>query len=338
MSRAYLPIAMVTAFVMMACHHEGGSQAPISSNAITSKNLGAATTPGETRSISPDGGIMSSDAGMVKTPVDARSVSSDGGVDSLGVSTHATADDVIRQAKQELAACGAYNRGCEETCPEILPVIQVDRQHLMTVSNWIETYRVVMGNDAEPEVTSNSAAKSALCAANPDFIFFHEGACNNPGGAFFWTQFPEMGESYAIQGIEIRSDRWDANIIVRLKDGTFALVEAFQHTSFSTVGCGYASDKEHVTPIVRFERGKLIHVRARYGAVDYRGCSVSLSQVDIFVDPTTGDQVFYYFQQSQGDDKPFPPIQSVSIVDNQAILTGPQCHVAIRLPAKNETK
>ncbi|MCL2723108.1 MAG: hypothetical protein FWD69_01600 [Polyangiaceae bacterium] len=320
MNRACLPISMATVFLMMACHHEGGSHAPVPSNAIASKNLGAATTPADTRSAFSDGGIMSNDAGMVKASADARSATQDSGVNSTGqlqgASALATTEDAPRQAKQELAACDASK------------AVDVDRKALPVVRNWLETYRVVMRGEGKSEVAGNSSAKQALCEPY--------GSCDDPNGAFFWARFPwgTDPDSPSLNGL------WEPSIIVRRTDGKFALIARLESTQswgeLCAGGDGY--------PVVlRFERDGLIHVWVSYTASnEYRvGCFPHRSQADIFVDPTTGDRVFSYFQagsENLVDDESFPPIQSVSIVNNQAILTGPKCHVAIKLPAKNETK
>jgi len=237
---------------------------------------------------------------------------------------------VLQQARQDLLDCGAYGD------------IQVNRQALSVVRDWLDIYETVMGGETTSEVVSNSdEAKSALCEPGGSGS---EGFCDDPNGAFFWSKSLTYG--------------CRANVLVRRTDGQFVLVDDLDTTwgpseersdersEDATDDVSEARDTrctDGTKPVVHsFERGGFLHVQANYMVAQdvTSGTSSYSSQLDVFVDPTAGDQLFSYLQRDMviGGEEPFP-IQSINIVDNHAILTGPDCHVAIRLlPAKKVTK
>ncbi|MCL2723111.1 MAG: hypothetical protein FWD69_01615 [Polyangiaceae bacterium] len=208
--------------------------------------------------------------------------------------------------------------------------IDVDRKKLPVVRNWLETYQVVMrAGDTGLRVASNSSAKRVLC--EPD------GSCDDPNGAFFWAKSPFGFIAYGQAGPGFECH---ANVLVRRTDGKFALVADLEMARIASREYTLPTDSGCVdgATVISFEQGGLIHVRAQHTLFHDQmiGRLSRSSQVDIFVDPTTGERVFSYLQQGSedgGDDDNKPlSIQSVSVVNNQAILTGPKCHVAIRLP------
>jgi len=317
MNHTSLPIAIVSILLTStSCRREHiDLPAPVSSHAATSDQGRGQGIPADSLSATQP----TTKAG------DSHSSSSEAPI---------AAGDTLERARQELRSCGAFEN--------IESDMNVDRKAMPIVSSWLEAYRALMGSEADPRVASNSKAKRALLCEPDDAG--NRGSCDSSEGSFVWAKIPWL---YAVApGSSALGALWNAHVIVRRSDGKFALI-TLETTDLGN-GCGYGRDGNAsgspwgVNSAVSFERGEFIHVRAHYTMASTSNCVYHRSHVDVLVDPITGDRVFWYSQQVDKDAEsqaPSPlselvsfPIESVSVVDHQAILTGPKCHVAIKLP------